>query len=194
MGRVLDVTGSNCHFMDGYGSVNHASHYFQIGTGGGGNGGLGSFKVGCVAHFTNDVIAYYSDARLKQNVKEIPNALGIIKNIRGVTYEWNKLSESVWSKKEGDEDFGLISQEVEAVFPMGVAIQNGTDKNRELGYADPESENYDPLHDGTKDEVDYKTVKYDKMVSVAIQAIKEQQEIIETLQEEIKELKKCITK
>ena len=194
MGRVIDVTGSNCHFMDGYGSTNHASHYLSIGANNGGSGGLSYMIVGTTLRVSGDVIAYYSDGRLKQNVKEIPNALDIVKNIRGVTYEWNKLSESVWSKKEGDKDFGLISQEVEAVFPMGVVVQGGTDVNREMGYADPESENYDPLHDGTKDEVDYKTVKYDKMVAVAIQAIKEQQVMIEELQEEIKELKKCITK
>lgn len=192
MGRVLDVTGSNCHFMDGYGSVNHASHYLSIGTNSGGNGGLSYMIVGTTLRVSGDVIAYYSDGRLKQNVKEIPNALDIVKNIRGVTYEWNKLSESVWSKKEGDEDFGLISQEVEAVFPMGVVVQGGTDVNKEMGYADPESENYDPLHDGTKDEVDYKTVRYDKMVAVAIQAIKEQQVMIEELQKEIKELKNVL--
>jgi len=188
MGRVLDVSGSNCHFMDGYGSTNHASHYFQIGTGSGGNGGLSYVRIGTTLNVDGDVVAYYSDARLKQNVETIPNALEILKGIRGVTFEWNKKAESVWKKKEGDKDFGMIAQEVDAVFPMGTVVQGNADKNKEMGYADPDSPNYDPLHDGERDEPEYKTIKYDKMVTLAIQAIKEQQEQIEELKQQIKDL------
>jgi hypothetical protein len=188
MGRVLDVSGSNCHFMDGYGSTNHASHYLQIGTASGGNGGLSYVRIGTTLNVDGDVVAYYSDARLKQNVETIPNALEILKGIRGVTFEWNKKAESVWKKKEGDKDFGMIAQEVDAVFPMGTVVQGNADKNKEMGYADPDSPNYDPLHDGERDEPEYKTIKYDKMVTLAIQAIKEQQETIEKLTRRVDEL------
>ena len=100
-----------------------------------------------------------------------------------------QLSRKRMAKKQGDKDFGMIAQEVEAVFPMGAIVQGNADKNKELGYADPESPNYDPLHNGELDEPEYKTVKYDKMVALAIQAIKEQQEQIEELKQEIKDLK-----
>ena len=188
MGRVLDWSASNLHFGDGYNGVNHSAYYFRLGS----SGNINYFHVGGDGYFEGDVIAYYSDARLKQNVKPIENALDIIKEIRGVTFEWNKLSESVWKKKEGDKDFGLIAQEVEAVFPMGVAIQAGADEAKKKGYGDPDSEHYDPLHVPVNEEEEYKTVRYDKMVSVAIQAIKEQQSVIEELKQEIQELKKLI--
>jgi len=181
MGRVLDWNTSNLHFGDGYNGVNHSSVYFQIGA-------IDYFRVKGDIFADGNVIAYYSDARLKQKVETIPNALEIIKGIRGVTFEWNKKSEEVWSKKEGDKDFGLISQEVEAVFPMGVAVQAGSDRNIERGFGDPDSPNYDPLHNNPNDEYQYKTVKYDKIVAIAIQAIKEQQEVIEKMQSKINEL------
>jgi hypothetical protein len=181
MGRVLDWSTSNLHFGDGYNGVNHSGEYFQIGS-------IGYFRVGGDIYADGNVIAYYSDARLKQKVETIPNALEIINGIRGVTFEWNKKSEEVWSKKEGDKDFGLISQEVEAVFPMGVAVQAGSDRNIEMGFGDPDSPNYDPLHNNPNDEYEYKTVKYDKIVAIAIQAIKEQQEVIEKMQSKINEL------
>lgn len=168
MGRVLDWTGSNLHFGDGYNGESHSSVYFQIGS-------ISYFRVKGSIYADGDVIAYYSDRRLKQNIKPIEKALGIIDKINAYTYEWNKLSESVWSKKEGDVDFGLISQEVESVWPMGVAVQSGRDINDKMGYSDPNSPNYDPLHvEDNKEE--YKTVKYDKMVALAIAAIKELKE------------------
>ena len=82
----------------------------------------------------------------------------------------------------------MIAQEVDAVFPMGTVVQSSADLNKEMGYADPDSPNYDPLHDGERDEPEYKTIKYDKMVTLAIQAIKEQQEQIEELKQQIKDL------
>ena len=194
MGRVLDWSASNLHFGDGYNGVNHSSYYVQFGTNSGGTNGLNYFRVGTDIYADGNVIAYYSDARLKQKVETIPNALDIVRAIRGVYFEWNELSEKVWSRKAGEKDFGLISQEVEAVFPMGVAIQCAADKAKEMGYSDPESEHYDPLHHGDNEEEEYKTVKYDKMVAVAIQAINEQQSIIEEQQAQIDELKSLVNK
>ena len=185
MGRVLDWSASNLHFGDGYNGVDHSSYYFRIGT-------VDYMQVGGDFYATGNVIAYYSDARLKKNVETIPNALDIVKGIRGVYFEWNEKSEEVWSRKDGEKDFGLISQEVEAVFPMGVAVQAGADKAKEKGYGDPDSEFYDPLHKGENEEEQYKTVKYDKMVAVALQAIKEQQELIESQQAQIDELKTLV--
>jgi hypothetical protein len=182
MGRVLDWTGSNLHFGNGYNGVDHSSHYFIIGN------PVSYFQVNGPIYATGDVIAYYSDRRLKQNIKPIDSALDIINNIGAYTFEWNKKSEEVWSKKEGDKDFGLISQEVEAVWPMGVAMQGGKDINDKYGYGDPNSEHYDPLH-VEKNPEEYKTVRYDKMVTLAIAAIKEQQIIIKKQQAQIEELK-----
>ena len=182
MGRVLDWTGSNLHFGNGYNGESHASYYVVVGN------PVSYFKVEGPIYATGDVIAYYSDRRLKQNIQPINSALDIINKIGAYTFEWNKKSEEVWAKKEGDKDFGLISQEVEAVWPMGVAIQGGKDINDKYDYGNPDSEHYDPLH-VEKNPDEYKTVRYDKMVTLAIAAIKEQQLLIDNQQKQIEELK-----
>ena len=181
MGRVLDWSSSNLHFGNGYNGVSHASYYFVLGN------PVSYFKVEGPIYATGDIIAYYSDRRLKQNIEPINGALDIIDRIGAYTFEWNKKSEEVWAKKEGDKDFGLISQEVESAWPMGVAIQGAKDINDKYGYGDPDSEYYDPLHIERNPE-EYKTVRYDKMVTLAIAAIKEQQTQIEALKNENKKL------
>lgn len=58
-----------------------------------------------------DVTAY-SDARLKENVETLPNALESVKAMRGVTY--NKIGEE-------KQSIGVIAQEVQAVLPQLVS-------------------------------------------------------------------------
>lgn len=166
MGRVIDWTGSNLHFGNGYNGEDHSSYYAVLGN------PVSYFKVEGPIYATGDIIAYYSDRRLKQNIQPIDSALDILNKIGTYTFEWNKKSEDVWAKKEGDQDFGLISQEVEAAWPLGVAIQGGKDINDKYDYGNPESKYYDPLH-VEKNPEEYKTVRYDKMVTIAIAAIKE---------------------
>jgi len=58
MGRVLDWTGSNMHFGNGYNGTSHASYYFVLGN------PVSYFKVEGPIYATGDIIAYYSDRRL----------------------------------------------------------------------------------------------------------------------------------
>ena len=101
-----------------------------------------------------------SDSRLKQNIETIPNAMDIVKNLRGVYFNW-KDNDDV---QTGDttKQIGLIAQEVEEHLPEAV------------------------INNGVKD---YKTVKYSEMVSVLIEAMKEQQQQIDNLKSEIEDLK-----
>ena len=64
--------------------------------------------------FSNSNITAFntSDARLKENVETIPNALTINKMLRGVTYTM---------KKDGSPGVGLIAQELQKVLPQLVA-------------------------------------------------------------------------
>jgi len=107
-------------------------------------------------HVNQDVIAYsttISDERLKDNIVTIDNALDKVCELRGVEYDWNA------SSRSGQHDMGVIAQEVEKVFPFIV-------REKEM-----------PLVDGNT----YKTVDYEKLVGVLIEAVKELKQEIEIL-------------
>jgi len=101
---------------------------------------------------TNDIVAFSSsDIRFKENITPIENALEKISKISGNTYDW-KEENKIEHGYEGN-DVGVIAQEIEAVLPQLV-------QTRESGY---------------------KAVKYDKLVALLIEGIKEQQLQIEQL-------------
>jgi hypothetical protein len=114
---------------------------------------------------SNDVVAFStSDERLKENIKPLDNALDKVLKISGVSFDWKELTEEEKKTIHGNEghDIGVIAQEIEEVLPEVVT-------ERESGY---------------------KAVKYEKIVPLLIESIKEQQKQIENLKKEIKELKK----
>lgn len=114
-------------------------------------------------HVDGNIVGYsttISDKRLKDEVATIDNALEKIKSLRGVSYVWNNGS------RKGRKDLGLIAQEVEKVLP-------------EIVY-----ENEMPLMDDSGKK--YKTVDYEKMVGVLIEAVKEQQLQIDELKAQLK--------
>ena len=117
----------------------------------------------------NDVVAYAtSDERLKENVKLIENPIDKLKQLRGVEFDWKPLTDEEKKSIHGNEghDVGVIAQEVEKVLPEVV-------QTRKSGY---------------------KAVKYEKMIPLLIESIKEQQEQIEDLKKEVEELKNGSTK
>tara|TARA_R100000278_G_scaffold21818_2_gene20657 strand:- start:1422 stop:1865 length:444 start_codon:yes stop_codon:yes gene_type:complete len=126
----------------------------------------GALSVGSITETTtngaiyaaNDVVAFAtSDARLKKYPKNIKNALDKVDAINGVNFIWRKANEDVQKNVHSFEgrDVGVIAQEVEKVLPEVVVT-------RETGY---------------------KAVKYEKIVPLLIEAIKE-------LRLEVEELKK----
>ena len=75
----------------------------------------GNIFAGGQIRANDDIVAYNSsDARLKDNVREIPNSLDKVKSIRGVHFNWNDNQDTY---KHGSADIGVIAQEVEAVLP-----------------------------------------------------------------------------
>jgi predicted acyltransferase (DUF342 family) len=112
-------------------------------------------------HVSGDVLAFsstISDERLKDNATEIKGALNKIETMRGVSYTWNKGS------RKGQKDIGVIAQEVEQVIPEIV---------REYKFEVGEFEG---------DENEYKTVDYEKLSAVLIEAIKELSAKVKTLE------------
>lgn len=113
---------------------------------------------------TGEIRATTSDERLKTNIQTITSSLDTIKALRGVQFDWtNEIDPEfkIGSEQSGTQ-IGLIAQEVEQVLPE-VVKPNGVK--------------------------DYKTVEYDKIVAVLIEAIKEQQQQIDNLQQQIDSLK-----
>jgi hypothetical protein len=122
-----------------------------------------------------DVIAYASDKRLKNNIKNIPNALSKVLSINGVNYNWDLVECNKWGFNPNESDVGVIAQEVQEVLPEAVKFAPF---------------DRDPIK-GT-DSIsgkDYLTVQYDKLIPLLIEAIKEQQQQINELSSEIKILK-----
>jgi hypothetical protein len=118
---------------------------------------------------SSEITAYYtSDERLKENIKLIVDPVGMLKQVRGVYFDW--IDEHIQSRGGEDgyfvrkEDVGVIAQEIEKILPEAV----GT---RENGY---------------------KAVRYEKLVPVLIEAVKSQQAEIDTLKYEMAEIKKWI--
>ncbi len=106
-----------------------------------------------------------SDKRFKTNLKEIDNVLPQIMNLKAYKYDWKK-DDYPNRKFEDGKQIGLIAQQVEEEFPELV-----------------------------KTDVDgYKSVKYDKITALLIQALKEQQKTLEAQSKEIEEIKKQLNK
>ena len=110
---------------------------------------------------SGDIVAFStSDKNFKENITPITNALEKISKISGNTYDW-KPELKEFHGFEGN-DVGVIAQEIEEVLPQLVTT-------RETGY---------------------KAVKYDKLVALLIEGIKEQQQQIHSLTLEVENLKK----
>lgn len=106
----------------------------------------------------NDVVVFStSDERLKSNISSIEDPLEKISSIRGVKFDW--IEEPSLQKLHGfiGTDIGVIAQEVEAVLPEIV-----TDKF-----------------------TGYKGVKYDKLIPLLIEAIKELNSKVQDLEDRL---------
>ena len=136
--------------------------------------GVGTAASGTAGEIraTNAITSFYSDERLKTDITEISGALDKVMQLRGVTFRANELAES-FGYANNKEQVGVIAQDVEKVLPQIVVpapfdimqLQEGVEISRS-------GENY-------------KTVHYEKLVPLLIQAIKEQQIMIEELQKKV---------
>jgi len=127
------------------------------------SGGVANITLGTngTGYFTGDVIAYYSDKRLKTNIRPIENALSKVMQIGGYFYNPNDLAIELGATQDRDERVGVMAQEIQAVLPHAIK---------------------DAPFDRTGT---YMTVQYDKLVPLLIQAMKEQQLQIEELKNQL---------
>ena len=110
-------------------------------------------------------ITAYSDIRLKENITQLENSLYKIKQLNGVRFTWKDLPDIVGTP--GKADFGILAHEVESVAPELIS---------ESAHKSPDGDSY-------------KTVAYDKLVPMLIEAIKEMSNKIDNLEGQIEALK-----
>ena len=137
--------------------------------------GAGGISPGQDASFNNidadgnitavgDITAFFSssDERLKKNIYDISNYENIIKNVRGVRFNWNDEAKNINSNVDLSKvELGVIAQEVEDYIPE--IIKDGIGK--------------------------YKAVRYEKITPILIECIKDLYTKVEKLEEEVRILK-----
>lgn len=102
-----------------------------------GVGTAGSATAGEI-RATNNVTAYYaSDRKWKENIKPINGALEKVKAIGGKTFDWTEEYIEARGGVDGyfvrKEDFGVVAQDVQKVFPQ--AIRTRADGTLAVDYA-----------------------------------------------------------
>ena len=105
-----------------------------------------------------DITAFASDERLKTNIKPLENALEKVLSLSGFTYNFNEIGESLGFNKEITH-VGVSAQQIQAVLPEAVAPAPANN--------------------------DYLTVKYEKIVPLLIEAIKELADKVEKLEQKL---------
>ena len=124
---------------------------------------------------TDDITAFSSDKRLKTNIEIIESPLDKINKLSGFTYNWDKdKCEKAGFIPKDEEQIGVFAQDVQSVIPQAVKpAPFDTDE-----------------HGKSKSGENYLTVQYEKIVPLLIECIKEQQNQIDELKDEIILLKK----
>lgn len=121
--------------------------------------GIGTAASGTAGELrtTNDITAWYSsDERLKTNIELIPEALKKVNGVSGVFFDWNDTALTMYPDRI-ERDVGVIAQQMQNVLPEVVAT-------RDNGFL---------------------AVRYEKIVPLLIEAIKELDKKVKDLTEKL---------
>jgi len=141
-----------------------------------------------------------SDRRLKDDIKPITNAVDKVKQLTGNTFTWKTTipasGEPIPKHKAGKEDVGVIAQEVQEVVPSAVLLSPWDAEVKEIDNPDFDGDVEtsgpqkisDPEGFTSVTGENYLTVNEEKLVPLLIEAIKEQQTVIEDLKTRIEAL------
>jgi hypothetical protein len=158
-------TSNASNITSGTLSAGRLQYLMNQGVGTANNVQFNSLGVGTTASGTtgeiraiDNITAYYSsDISLKENVNDITNAVDIVYQIGGKTFDWTDEYIEEHGGEDGyfvqKSDFGVIAQDVERVFPLAV-------RKRQDGLL---------------------AVDYEKLCALAFAAIKELKDEIEIL-------------
>ena len=151
------AAGSDMEYL-GIGVVEEGVHWANIIIAEqGGNVGIGTNNPTAKLAVNGNIcyvgsIAACSDIRYKKNIVPLSGALNNVLKLQGVNYYWKK-DEFPDKQFSSDKQIGFIAQDIEKVYPE-VVITN---------------------KDG------YKSVDYTRLTPILVEAMKEQQKIIESL-------------
>jgi hypothetical protein len=105
-----------------------------------------------------DITAFAtSDVRLKTNIENITDALSKVCKLDGVTYNWNDLAHDLENKNTNIREAGVLAGQINEVLPEIVSV-------RESGYM---------------------AVRYERIVPLLVEAIKELQAKVEKLEKRV---------
>ena len=124
---------------------------------------------------TGDVIAFFSDERLKDILGTIPDPINKVMQLSGVFFKNNDVANKYGYTKKNVQ-IGVIAQEVQKVLPDAIDLAP-----------------FDTEYDADENKYSrsgqyYLTVRHERIIPLLIEAIKEQQKNIDTLLEKQKEL------
>ena len=117
---------------------------------------------------TGDIVAYYSDIRLKDNISNIVESQQILQKLRGVYFNQNEFAEK-FGYHDHSKQIGVIAQEVQEVVPEAVTIAP-----------------FDLISDASRSGENYLTVNYFKLIPVIVEVIKLHQREINIIKGKVK--------
>ena len=139
-------------------------------------GGAWKFYVsGGNGYFPGNVTAYWSDARLKENLREIKHeSLDILSAFTAYRFNWNaKVAEIGSTIPVGKEEIGLIAQQVQAALPDAVVVNKAGAKIGDSGF-------------------DYLTINYDRITPLLVEGVNIHTQEIKDLKSQVNELKELV--
>jgi hypothetical protein len=156
---IYFASGSTLMMNDGDGGIHRSGNGWRI------------YHSGNNLYARGEVTAYWSDRRLKKNIRALNRGEGLdlVDRLVPSHFEWNELSTKINDEFiEGTPEVALIAQELQEVLPIAVAENKA---GRKAG-KDSSIESY-------------LTVKYDKITPFLIQAIKDLKAEIDDLKEKL---------
>jgi hypothetical protein len=116
------------------------------------------YVTGGNGYFPGNVVAYWSDRRLKENLRPIgKEATDILSKLTAYRFNWNeKVKDFNIEIQSGKEEIGLIAQEVQSILPDAVQINKSANKVKT---------------DGNQEESEYLTINWNKITPLLVQAL-----------------------
>lgn len=121
-----------------------------------------------------NITAYWSDERLKENIRPLDGAMKIISSLQSCRFTWNALGAEIgMAVQQGKEEIGMIAQRVQEVLPDAVVVNESANK--------PNGEKYD-----------YLTINYNKITPVILQAVKELNDELQAVKQQLAQIKSTV--